>query len=70
MKQYRIKYAELPICQLQSYQQTKWSEWRSIAHPPVEENILMIEFRQAMTVQEAKDFFKNYEVVWCSQKIN
>lgn len=61
MKQYRIKYS------VKQDADWIWSIWMSIAVSiPVEYRamgILTIQFNAPLTVKEAKEFFKNYEVV-------
>ena len=54
MKKYRMR--------LFHANKTEWTEWRNINVPFADKDILTIQFNEPLTVQEAKEFFKNYEV--------
>lgn len=51
MKQYRLK--------LFHEHKTEWSDWRNIDIPFKDKDIL-IQFNEPLTVEESKEFFKNY----------
>lgn len=48
MKQYRIKTSR------------DWSEWRKLAEPLYQIDILTIQFNEPLAVEEVKEFFKHY----------
>lgn len=50
MKQYRIRTSK------------GWSVWVPISLPIKSGDILTIQFNEALTVEETKEFFKHYEV--------
>ena len=54
MKQYRMR--------LFHKEHTEWIEWRDINVPFDDKDILTIQFNEPLTIEEAKEFFKNYEV--------
>jgi len=55
MKQYRLKVSDKKF-------NHKWTEWRNVDIPFGDADILTIQFNEPLTVEEAKDFFKHYEV--------
>lgn len=55
MKQYRLR--------LFHKNKTEWTEWKSITLPIIATDILTIQFNEPLTIEEAKEFFKYYEVV-------
>lgn len=54
MKQYRLRLFHPDV--------TEWIEWRNIDVPFKDKDILTIQFNEPLTVEEAKEFFKHYEV--------
>lgn len=51
MKQYRIRVeGRIP----------QWSDWMKLDVPLKDHNILTIQFDQALTVDESKEFFKHF----------
>lgn len=55
MKQYRLKVTDKKF-------NHKWTEWRNLDIPFGDADILTIQFNEPLTIEEAKDFFKHYEV--------
>lgn len=52
MKQYRIKTL--------NNEQTSWSKWYGLEVPLKDHDILTVQFTEALTVEESKEFFKHF----------